>query len=189
MTADTHVRASDRTAEALLKIEGETSRKIDIVVMIQGDEPMIVPEMLDELVKPIAAGEAVEVVNLIAKIESLEEFLDPNTVKVVLDLHGNILYFSREPIPSTKKFTGIVPMWKQLGLILFRRESLLEYIRLIPTPLEIVESVDMNRFLEHGIDIKTATTKHRTSSIDTPADLVRVRHMLTLDPLVKTYLR
>ncbi len=189
MTASSHQRASDRTGEALLKIEQITGIRIDYAAMIQGDEPMLVPGMLDALVKPIAVGEAVEVVNLIAKIESWEEFLDPNTVKVVLGLHDNILYFSREPIPSTKKFKGIVPMWKQLGLILFRRESLLKYIGLTPTPLEIIESVDMNRFLEHGIDIKAGRTSHRTSSIDTPEDLIRVRHMLALDPLVKTYLR
>ncbi len=101
MTKDTHERASDRTAEAMLKVEKEQG-KVDIVVMIQGDEPMIYPEMIDEAVRPLAADRSILVSNLMAPM-TREEQEDPNEVKVTFDRAGFALYFSREPIPSWKK--------------------------------------------------------------------------------------
>ncbi len=101
MTADTHERASDRAAEAMAKIEQETGR--DIVVMIQGDEPMLCPEMIDLAVKPMMDDTSIDIVNLMGKIKTREEQEDPNTVKVVIDLQGFALYYSREPIPSWKR--------------------------------------------------------------------------------------
>lgn len=149
MTSDAHQRATDRIAEALPYIEERTGRRVDIGVLVQGDEPMLVPEMLDELASPMRER-GVEVANLVAPIGGPEEFEDANTVKVVMDCDGFALYFSREPIPSRKKSEDAVPMWKQLGLIAFTREALVAYTRLEPTPLERIESVDMNRLLEHG---------------------------------------
>src|SRR4030042_2419287 len=103
MTADTHERASDRTAEAMLKIEREINKRIDIVVMVQGDEPMLYPEMIDNSIKPMLEDESIQAVNLMSSLKSIEEQEDPNEVKVVVDLNGFALYFSREPIPSRKK--------------------------------------------------------------------------------------
>lgn len=188
MTADTHQRASDRAAEALLKIEEKTGNSIDFVALIQGDEPMLNPEMIDELVAPIQNDPGIQIINLIAKIESLEEFENANVVKVVLDQHDFALYFSREAIPSRKKYSGDVPMWKQLGLILFSRKALLDYTQMTPTPLEIIESVDMNRFLEHGIKIKMISTAHRIFGVDVPEDLQAVEPLLRNDPLTEKYL-
>ncbi|MBI9082635.1 MAG: hypothetical protein JEZ11_03500 [Desulfobacterales bacterium] len=99
MTADTHERCTDRTAEALLKIEAENDRKADIVVMVQRDEPMVTPEMIEIAVDAMIANPDIQVVNLMAAMKTDEEFEDSNEVKVVVELNGDALYFSREPIP------------------------------------------------------------------------------------------
>lgn len=188
MTADTHQRASDRAAEALLKIEEATGRRVDYAAMIQGDEPMLAPEMLDDLIRPVLEDPQVRVTNLINRIEDDQEFNNANVVKVVRDREGFALYFSREPIPSKRKFSGELPRWKQLGIILFSRKALLDYIGLTPTPLEIVESVDMNRFLEHGIRIKMVETSFKSSGVDVPADVPYVEAQLRRDKLLNQYL-
>ena len=103
MTSNRHKRASDRCTEALLKIENKNNIKYDIVVMVQGDEPMTHPDMITEAVQPMLNDSNVLVTNLLGEIENNEEFEDPNCIKVVRDLDGNALYFSREPIPSRTK--------------------------------------------------------------------------------------
>lgn len=187
MTADTHERCSDRTAEAMLKIEAELGRKIDIVVMVQGDEPMIVPEMIEHSVVPLLNDSSIPVVNLMARINTVEEFEDPNEVKVVTDLELNALYFSREPIPSRRKGARDVPMMKQVCIIPFTREFLLKFNALKPTPLEIIESVDMMRVLEHGYKVKMVYSDTETYSVDTPEDLGKVEKLMAKDPLLKRY--
>ena len=99
MTSSNHERATDRTAEAMIKIEKNLGKKVDIVVMIQGDEPMITPEMISLSLDPFRKNQNIKVVNLYSDIMTLEEFNDPNEVKVVIDNNDNALYFSREPIP------------------------------------------------------------------------------------------
>lgn len=187
MTADTHERASDRAAEALLKVEAETGQQVDIVVMIQGDEPMTVPEMIDEAVQPLLDESDLKITNLVADIETLEEFEDPNEVKVVMDLNSNALYFSREPVPSRKKGVTQVPMKKQVCIIPFRRDFLLEYNAMEPTPLEIIESVDMMRILEHGGRVKMVPTTFKTKAVDTADDLKLVQTLMQGDPLMDRY--
>lgn len=187
MTAHTHERASDRAAEAMLKIEKQTGRKADIVVMIQGDEPMITPQMMDIAIAPLRSEAALQVVNLMARISSVDEFEDPNEVKVVVDRSDNALYFSREPIPSRKKGAAQVPMLKQVCIIPFRRDYLLEFNASPQTPLEIIESVDMMRVLEHGGTVRMVMTDARTLSVDTPADLERVIQAMHGDPLLIQY--
>lgn len=189
MTADTHVRCTTRTAEAMLGIEKQTGKKIDIVVMVQGDEPMVTPDMIDAAVRPMLTDYSVNVVNLMADLATEEEFEDPNEVKVVTDLEGNALYFSREPVPSRRKGTPQVPMKKQVCIIPFRREYLLHFNELSETPLEIIESVDMMRILEHGEKVRMVPTDKRTLSVDTEGDLVRVRELMLHDPLRLTYTR
>jgi 3-deoxy-manno-octulosonate cytidylyltransferase (CMP-KDO synthetase) len=188
MTKDTHERASDRTAEAMEKIETSIGQKIDIVVMIQGDEPMLEPEMIDLSVRPFLEDDTIEVVNLMAPIRSEEEFEDPNCPKVVVDKNNFALYFSREPIPSRKKWKGdSVPMYKQVCVIPFKRDFLLQYNSWAPTPLEEVESIDMNRVLEYGHKVKMVYEEYETYCVDTPQDLKRVEGFLNRDPLVKKY--
>ncbi|MDE5832501.1 MAG: 3-deoxy-manno-octulosonate cytidylyltransferase [Desulfovibrio sp.] len=187
MTSDSHVRCSTRTAEALLKIEKETGKKADIVVMVQGDEPMVTPGMIEQAVKPLLEDPSVNVVNLMAEMDTLEEFEDPNEVKVVIDNNSDALYFSREPIPSRKKGADRVPMRKQVCVIPFRRDYLLKFNEMKESPLEIYESVDMLRILEHGEKVRMAPTDARTWSVDTPEDLARVARLMKDDKLMEKY--
>jgi len=188
MTADTHERASDRTAEALLKIELMTGKDVDIVVMIQGDEPMITPVMIRASVEPLLNDQSLMITNLMESMNSKEEHEDPAEVKVVVDINDFALYFSREPIPSRKKGVENVPMLKQVCIIPFRRDFLLEYNQMEQTPLEIIESVDMNRLLENRIPIKMVMRKEETYSVDTKADLENVNTRMKNDPLLPAYL-
>ena len=123
MTADTHERASDRVAEAVTDLDA------DLIVMVQGDEPMTHPDMIDD--------PALGCVNLVRKIDHEADYLDVNTIKVVINRHNDALYMSRRPIPTLAK-TGFADTaaYKQVCIIPFRREILFQYTRLTPTPLE-----------------------------------------------------
>lgn len=187
MTANTHERASDRAAEAMLKVEAAIGHKVEIVVMIQGDEPMLTPEMLTQAIAPMRADSSVQVVNLVGDIATREDHDDPNEVKVVVDLNGDALYFSREPIPSWKKGGKNVPMKKQICIIPFRRDFLLKFNQLPQTPLEIAESVDMLRVLESGYRVRMIPTMIETYSVDTPEDLRDVEEAMKTDALLAQY--
>jgi 3-deoxy-manno-octulosonate cytidylyltransferase (CMP-KDO synthetase) len=187
MTADTHTRCTDRTAEALLAIEKELGLTADIVVMVQGDEPMVTPGMIEAALAPMLAEPDLQVVNLMADLADATEFEDPSEVKVVTDLKGNALYFSREPVPSRKKGVSAVPMRKQVCVIPFRREFLLKFNAMPESPLEIIESVDMLRILENGGTVRMAYIHERTLSVDTPEDLRRVRERMIDDKLRLLY--
>ncbi len=187
MTAETHERASDRTAEALQKIEAVEGERVDVVVMIQGDEPMLQPDMLDVAVTRLLDDPNLGIMTLMAEIKTDEEFESPNTVKMVVAQNGDALYLSREPIPSRKKTTAPVPMLKQLGLISFRRDYLLHFYSLDPTPLEIIESVDVMRVLEHGDRLGTALVADLSIGVDTPGDLERVNALMVNDSLMASY--
>ena len=178
MTSDKHERASDRCAEAMLFLEKHTGSMCDIAVMVQGDEPMTHPEMINEAVLPMTRDSSINIVNLVAPIKSIEEFQNRNCIKVVCDLAGNALCFSREPIPTLVKEKN-VPMNKQVCIIPFRRDFLLEYNRLTPTPLEVAESVDMMRVLEHGKDVKMIPTAYETHAVDTVEDLAHVQALMS----------
>jgi 3-deoxy-manno-octulosonate cytidylyltransferase (CMP-KDO synthetase) len=180
MTGSQHERASDRCAEALKSLEERQQRRFDIVVMVQGDEPMTRPEMVTEAVAPMLTDPSLKVVNLMAPIDSREEFEDPNCIKVVCDRDNDALYFSRQPIPSMKH-GGRVALHKQVCVIPFRRDFLLTYTGLEPTPLELAESVDMMRVLEHGYTLRMVPTRFRTRAVDTPADLKMVAALMAAE--------
>jgi 3-deoxy-manno-octulosonate cytidylyltransferase (CMP-KDO synthetase) len=186
MTSDKHERATERSAEALIKIEKLTKKHFDIVVMIQGDEPLIDPDMINESVRPLLSGEN-QVSNLIACLNNLEEARNPNFVKVVSNIDGNALYMSREPIPSPSKYNDSIQYFRQLGLIAFSREAILKFIELEPSSLEIFESIDMNRFLEHQISIKLTKTNFAADSVDTIEDLNLVNLKMKNDKYYKFY--
>jgi len=181
MTSACHERCTDRVAEAATDIPGE------IIVIIQGDEPMVRPEMIDAAVGPLRTDRSILCVNLMSAIRDPEDFRDPNEVKVVVDREGNALYFSREPIPSGKKYGKPVTGYRQVCIMPFRRDFLFRYTQLPPTPLEIIESVDMLRILEHGYRIRMVETPFETCSVDTPEDLRHVEHLMEGDPLTSTY--
>jgi len=187
MTSDCHERCSDRCAEAMLKIEKQTNEKCDIMVMVQGDEPLTFPAMIDEAVEPMFEDKSLKITNLVAHLDSIEAFENPNEVKVVMDKNNNALYFSREPIPSRKKGVLEVPMKKQVCVIPFTRDFLLEYNEMEPTPLEIIESVDMMRILENGGKIKMCETSYETKAVDTKEDLELVEKMMREDKLFEKY--
>ena len=176
MTSNLHERASDRCAEAVSKIEVAHKTNYDIVVMVQGDEPMTDPRMLSDVLRPFTDDPNLQIVNLYADIQP-GEFTSTNCVKVVMDLVGNALYMSRAPIPVS--MDGIErPSGKQLGLIAFRRQALQKFTELTPTPLEVNESVDMLRFLEHGIKIRMQRTIYRTHAVDIPSDIAEVERLM-----------
>lgn len=187
MTSNTHERASDRTSEAMIKIEQESERRVDIAVMIQGDEPMLYPKMIDEAIKPMLEDDNILITNLMSPLKSRYEHEDLHEVKVVVDKKNYALYFSREPIPSWKKGAKSVPMLKQVCIIPFRRDFLIKFNELEPTPLEIVESVDMLRVLEHGYRVKMVLTEFSTYSVDTKEDLMKVEDLMKSDKLVTKY--
>jgi 3-deoxy-manno-octulosonate cytidylyltransferase (CMP-KDO synthetase) len=187
MTSDSHERCSDRCAEAMLKIEKTTGKQCDIMVMVQGDEPLTFPEMIDEAVTPMMNDASLMITNLVADLATIEEFENPNEVKVVMNKNNFALYFSREPIPSRKKGVLIVPMKKQVCVIPFTRNFLLEYNAMEPTALEIIESVDMMRILENGQKVKMIPTCYETKAVDTKADLDKVCEMMLNDQLYPLY--
>lgn len=172
MTSNKHERASDRIAEAAKSVEA------DVYVMVQGDEPMTVPEMIDESLAPFS-DPRVACVNLAGRIESEAEFDDRNCIKVVMDANLDALCFSREPIPTRRIGPwGTFAAWKQVCVIPFRADALARFAALSPTPLEKAESVDMMRFLEHGVKVRMVPTKHSSHAVDTPADLARVEGLM-----------
>ena len=177
MTSNHHERASDRCAEALGYLEKQYGIKYDIIVMVQGDEPMTHPNMITEAVAPMLDNPEILVTNLIGDIETIDEFEDRNCIKVVCDLNSNALCFSREPIPTRSK-VDVIPMKKQVCIIPFRREFLFKYTALEPTPLEIAESVDMMRVLEHGLKVRMVPTSHTSYAVDTLSDLHKVENFM-----------
>lgn len=188
MTSDTHERAMDRTAEAVANIEKLTKKEIDIVVQIQGDEPMVTKEMLESAIHKIIKDKSINIMNLVSPIFNQRDIKTPNVLKVVTDINGNMLYYSRALIPyDTKKYKGKVPYMKTLGIHLFRKDFLFEFHNMVPTPLEIIESTDMLRILENGMRIATFLTQTQTYSVDTKKDLEFVEKKMIKDPLVKIY--
>ena len=187
MTKDSHERASDRVAEAMLKIEEATKERVDIPVMIQGDEPLVFPEMIAEAVDPMLEDARILVTNLMGSLKSKQEQEDRNEIKVVIDKEDNALYFSREPIPSKSKTTADIAVYKQVCIIPFRREFLLEFNALAQTPLEIIESIDMLRVLENGRKVKMVKTQFETYSVDTKEDLKRAERVMLKDYLYQGY--
>ena len=155
--------------------------------MIQGDEPMVVPEMIDESIRPILTEPSTYVVNLMAPLKSKEEQEDPHEIKVVTDRDGFALYFSRLPIPYNRGQAKEFPMYKQVCVISFRREFLLKYNQWESCPLEKAESVDMLRILEYRHKIRMVKTKFLTYSVDTPEDLIKVDRLMRNDHLMRDY--
>lgn len=182
MTSPQHSRATDRVAEAAGVVGG------DIVVVIQGDEPLVSPGMIEAAVAPVWQDERVFCSNLIERIKTVEEFENPNTIKVIRGRNGNALYFSRAPIPSLQR-QGFerIEAYKQVCIMPFRRENLLRFTALSPTALEQAESIDMLRLLEHGYTVRLVEAPARTSAVDTPEDIEAVERALEQDPMWALY--
>lgn len=187
MTATSHTRATTRTAEAMEHIEAADGERVDVVVMVQGDEPLILPETIAETLDHFS-DPTVEIVNIMSRLRTYEQFVDKNNVKVVVNQNNDALYFSREPIPSPWHGVEEVPMYMQTGIIAFRRDVLLRFNRMAETRLEQIESVDMNRVLETGGRIRMVLTESITIGVDTPPELKAAEELMKEDQAMAQYL-
>ena len=152
MTSKKHQRATDRCAEALKKIEKKYKKKFSIIVMVQGDEPMVNPKMINAALKPLRNSKNTKVVNLYSKIKNISEFRNKNIVKVILNKKNFAINFGRR-FPDEYFYDKRILMGKQICIIPFRRELLLQYLTLKPTFLEEFHSIDMFRFIENNIQV------------------------------------
>jgi 3-deoxy-manno-octulosonate cytidylyltransferase (CMP-KDO synthetase) len=177
-----HPRATDRVAEAAEDIDA------DIVVVMQGDEPLVYPGMIESAIAPIRKEDGIKVTNLVKPIPEETEYRDPNNVKVVVDDGWNALYFSRAPIPYLQQGTyQEAPIYHQVCVIPFEREFLFEFTSMEETELEQIESVDMLRLLEKGHDVRLVETERQTYPVDTPEDHEKVNELMAEDPLFDRY--
>jgi len=177
LTSASHDRASDRVAEA-------TARDIaEIVVMVQGDEPLVRPEMIEASVEALLLDATVDCANLATAIRSENELRDRNTIKVVAGLGGHALYFSRQPIPDCgARSLPTHAHLKQVCVIPFRRHALATFASLPRGPLEELESIDMLRFLENGHRVRIVTTDVPTHAVDVPGDVRIVEELMARHP-------
>lgn len=182
MTSPDHQSGTDRCSEAADLIERESGRKIDIVINIQGDEPFIKPEQI-ELVKDCFTDENVQIATLVRKAEPGEDIFNPNQPKVILNAHGDAIYFSRATIPYIREaeksdWSRKHDFYKHIGLYAYRTQTLKQITNLTRSPLEIAESLEQNRWIENGFRIRTSVTIWESVGIDTPDDLARAKLFL-----------
>jgi len=171
MTSAEHKTGTDRLAEVAKELSAE------IIVNIQGDEPLINPEMIDQAVRPLLEDANIRMGTLKHKINYQAEIENPNVVKVVTDNDDFALYFSRSIIPYHRTDADTT-YYKHIGLYVYRREFLLDYAQMEPTPLELKESLEQLRALENGYKIKVIETEYQAIGVDTQDDLERVRKIV-----------
>lgn len=167
MTRADHASGTDRAAEIA------SAENCDIVVNIQGDEPLIDPDAIDAAILPMAHDSEIQMATLKKRIEDPREVANPNVVKVVTDLNGDAIYFSRAPIPHYREGESGVH-YKHIGLYLYQRDFLLGYSSLPVGPLEQAERLEQLRALENGLRIRVVETDYESAGVDTPQDLERV---------------
>jgi 3-deoxy-manno-octulosonate cytidylyltransferase (CMP-KDO synthetase) len=173
LTAPEHASGTDRVAEVA------RARNADIVVNVQGDEPLVDPALVLEVAGALAGNPDADMATARRRITSREHLDDPNVVKVVCDGAGRALYFSRAPIPHPRDAADEgSAAWQHIGLYAYRRDFLLEFATWPPTPLEQCEKLEQLRALEHGRTIMVVDTMYESIGVDTPADLERVEHQL-----------
>jgi 3-deoxy-manno-octulosonate cytidylyltransferase (CMP-KDO synthetase) len=178
LTRADHRSGTERVAEV-----AATQKDAEILVDVQGDEPLIEPAAIDAAIEAIRNDGEVQVATLAVPIANPAEIMDPNVVKTVLDFDGNALYFSRAPIPWVRDRKGPVHAQhlKHLGLYVFRREALLDFATFPQGDLERIEQLEQLRWLENGYRIRVAETEHESVSVDTPEDVTRVEQLLAAD--------
>lgn len=176
MTRSDHRSGTERVAEV-----AAARKDAEIIVNVQGDEPLIDPAAIDAVVEAVRADAEVNVATLAVPIVNPSDIMDPNVVKAVLDFDGNALYFSRAPIPWVRDRGGSVHArhLKHLGIYAFRREALLEFPTFPQGDLERIEQLEQLRWLENGYRIRVAETEHDSIGVDAPEDVARVEQLLT----------
>lgn len=187
MTDIRHTRALDRVAEAAVKCEASLADD-DIVVCVQGDEPMMRPDMIDAVTKPLIDDRGVSGTVLAMQILDEEVFRNPDTVKIVHDIGGDVLYTSRAPIPYCKKLSAEAGARRIYGILAFRWHFLRKFTETPESPLEKAEACDSNRICDNGWRQRVAPYPCIASfSVDTPADRDRVEREMTADPFWGKY--
>lgn len=183
MTADTHECCCDRIAEAAKSVKAE------IIINVQGDMPFVLPESMETIVEPFLKEKDILCTDMLGPIMEESEIEDPSVVKVALDTKGNSLYYTREPIPSSKKVTpGMkIQRYKQIGIQGFQRQSILDFGSWLRTPLEIIEGIDLMRILENGGKIRSVICSYPVIGVDTHADLERAKQLMQTDNLFRAY--
>lgn len=184
MTSVAHERCTDRVSEAVGKL-GFSLSGDDFILMVQGDEILVTPEMLDMVIEDYEKHHA-PVVNLLSRLYTEADYQDPNVVKVVSAPDQRALYLSRAPIPSRYRDEQ-APAYQQTGIIGFSRTFLTHFSELSQTPLEKIESIDMLRLLEHGLTLRVVYTDQETIAVDVPGDLERACILLKTDELMRKY--
>ena len=182
MTSPTHFTGTDRVAEAAQKL------KSDIIVNVQGDEPLIIGSIIDKAIRPLLLDDTLHMSTLMTRIEEVRDWLNPHIVKVVVDQKNFALYFSRSPIPfprdlnigrlESHPFGTSRPLpqrvFKHIGVYVFRRKFLLNFSKMKPTPLEKLEKLEQLRALENGYRIKVTPVNYEPICVDTPGDLQKI---------------
>ncbi|NLA23593.1 MAG: 3-deoxy-manno-octulosonate cytidylyltransferase [Bacteroidales bacterium] len=181
MTSRRHKSGTDRCAEAISKINEDSGQNFDIIVNIQGDEPFIQVEQLEEI-KKCFRYKYVQIATLIKPINNQDDIFNPNKVKVVINNKNEAIYFSRSPIPfirGTKeaKWVTANQFYKHIGLYAYRADVLQKITKLKPSNLEIAESLEQLRWIENSYKIKVAFTEYESIAVDTPKDLDKIRQI------------
>ena len=173
MTAE-HPTGTDRVAE----VAGSSGA--EILVNVQGDEPIIEPAMIDEVLEPLLGDSSIDLGTLVHRISSQEEYLNPNVVKVIVNQAGFAMYFSRSSIPYIKP-DGWRPdalIYRHVGLYVYRRHALLDFAQKSAAPFETLEGLEQLRFLENGYRMKVVETTYSSIGVDTPEDLEAVKRIM-----------
>ncbi len=173
MTSAAHETGTDRIAEAVRHIGA------DVIVNIQGDEPLLPPEAIEAAALPVLEDASIPMGTLRTKVRCAEEAQSPHVVKVVCDLKGFALYFSRSRIPFVRDQHHAAPVYRHIGLYVYRRQCLFELTALERSPLERTESLEQLRALESGVAIKVSETAYYPLGVDVPEDITRVEQRLT----------
>lgn len=183
MTSDKHVRCTDRIAEAA------NGMKVDVVVNVQGDEPVLDPGCIEQLLGPFRSNPKCLATNLIKRLDpGVDDPKNYNTVKVAFNNKLEAMYFSREPIPTPQRNADVPRVYyKQTGIMAFEANFLQTFTNLTPTPLEAAESCDMLRMVEHGYKLQFVESNAQFLSIDVPGDVGPVEAALAVDPIFSKY--
>jgi 3-deoxy-manno-octulosonate cytidylyltransferase (CMP-KDO synthetase) len=168
MTKRSHLSGTDRIAEVATKVSAQ------LYVNVQGDEPLLSPGAVDELIRSMAESPRVPIGTLAHRIETEAEWRSPEVVKVVCNRHNEALYFSRSPLPFMRAWNAKARLLRHVGIYAYRARALATFVALKPSALEMAESLEQLRALEQGLTIQVIETKYRCLGVDTPADLTRV---------------
>ena len=182
MTSSSHERSNDRVAEVATKVECQT------ILNIQGDEPLVHPQLIQDVVNELDNNPTYQCINPIAELTSEEEMQSPNTVKVVSNLKNRVVYFSRYPIPSALVNVRSYPVMRQVPILGFRSEFCIRLTELNPGPLELQEGIDLLRAIDHDLPVHVMETEFQTFGVDTEMDRLVVEERLKADNITRRYM-